>query len=425
MNLRRWLTAQEARSLLWRTAGVAVAALTGLVAIKIFLARYPEHAPGLIAMVGWLSLLPLLQLGLGRPTYSLLRRRLVSQLGLGAALRRALTWFGALAMLAVAAYAALGTWIVMRQGTSVSWSDVAVFAAGLAANSTAAFQRDVTYALSREDHYERIEMLRRIVVLCGYGALWIGVPMPIVGAVLLTSGVATQASTARAAAAAHPVQADEGPLLKGLAPDASRYLVFSLNELLLYNLPLFVFTLRSAGPELIYVGIWTRLFQLLVLPMRMLVDARLNRQTTAWFRGDTALLWRELRLSLGLAVVAVALALALLAAVATPLLGWLGSPALAADRWLLVGLALWATGNSVQHVYGSFTLSRGGGFAFALKASLGAALAASVVFLSAQSAGLAVGPSLAAMGVAYALSAFAYRLHVQRMLAIGSGEALP
>lgn len=396
---------------------MVTAALSGLVAIKVFLAQFPEQAPSLIAMVGWLSLLPLLQLGLGRPVYSFLRRCLIGHLPFGAALRRALWWFGALAVLAVATHVALGTWVVASQGQSTGWGEVAVFAAGLAANSTAAFQRDVCYAVSREDHYERAELVRRIVVLGGYGALWAGAPLPAVGAVLLASGIGTQAATALGAFEAHPMQDKDDRLLEGLAPDASRYLLFSLNELLLYNLPLIVFTLQSSGPELVYIGIWTRLFQLLVLPMRMLVDVRVNRQTAAWFQGNTALLRRELRLSLVIAVMSVAIALAMLAAVATPLLGWLGSPALATDRWLLVGLALWAAGNAVQHVYGSFTLSRGGGFAYALKASLGAALGAGTVFLTAQGAGLEVGASMAVMGGAYLLSAFAYQVHVQRLVA--------
>lgn len=416
MNSRSWLTDQEARSLLWRIAGVVVAALTGLIAIKVFLVRHPEYAPGLIAMVGWLSFLPLLQLGLGRPVYSVLRRRLVGGQGLGAALRRALSWFGGLALIAIAAHAALGAWIVARPGSSLGWVDVAVFAAGLAANGTAAFQRDISYALSREDYYERAELIRRLVVLGGYGALWAGTPMSAVGAVLLVSGVATQTATARSAVAVHPMQANEGRSSDGLYPDASRYLAFSLNELLLYNLPLLVFTLQSAGPELVYVGIWTRLFQLLVLPMRMLVDARLNRQTAAWFDGDTVLLQRELKLSLALAAASFAAALAVLASAAVPLLGWLGSPAMAVDPWLLVGLALWGAGNVIQHVYGSFTLSHGKGFSYALKASLGAAAGASAVFFAARGGGLEVGASLAAMGGAYLLSTFMYRAHVNWLI---------
>lgn len=424
MNIRHWLTAQEALSLIWRSAGVVVAAATGLVAIKVFLSTHPEQAPGLIAMVGWLGFLPLLQLGLGRPVYSALRRRFVARQPVGLAVRRALSWFGALALLAVAAHAALGTWIVIRQGPSVGWAEVGLFAAGLAANGTATFQRDLAYALSQEDRYERTELLRRLIVLGCYGALWAGAPMAAVGVALVASGLASQAATAREASTAHPVvpEAEDRPF-QGLGPDARRYLLFSFNELLLYNLPLVVFTLAAAGPELVYLGIWMRLFQLAVLPMRMLVDARVNRQTAAWFGGDTSLLRRELTLSLGLGSAAMGAALAVLAGAATPLVGWLGAPTMAADHWLLAGLALWGAGNVVQHVYGSFTLSHGRGFGFALKTSLGAAAGAGAVFLAARGSGLEIGASLAAMGGAYLLSAFAYQVHVQRLLALGAGAA--
>ena len=258
----------------------------------------------------------------------------------------------------------------------------------------------------------------RFVVLGSYGALWAGAPMVGVGAVMLAVGVATQAETAREVTAANPVGLGlEDCVLEPIGPDSRRYLLFSLNELLLYNLPLVVFTLVDAKSELLYVGVWTRLFQLIVLPMRMLVDARVNRQTASWFRGDIALLRRELAQSLGMASAAMVAALMMLGLVAAPLLDWLGLPVLNRDAWLVAGLAMWGVGNVVQHVYGSFTLSYGAGFSAAVKVSWRAAAAVGVAFLVARSAGLGVGASLTAMGGAYLFSAFAYRAHVQRLLA--------
>jgi len=147
-----------------------------------------------------------------------------------------------------------------------------------------------------------------------------------------------------------------------------------------------------------------------------------NRQTAAWFGGDAGGLRRELALSLRLAIAVVALALVALAICAATLLQWLGAPGLADDPWLLGGVAVWGCGNAVQHVYGSFTVSYGSGFGFALKASLWASLGAGLVFLGAHAGGFAVGPSLVAMGVAYGLSTMAYPIHVQRLMSQASGS---
>lgn len=197
---------------------------------------------------------------------------------------------------------------------------------------------------------------------------------------------------------------------------AKRYLLFSANEVLLYNLPLVVFTATSANNEIIYFGIWLRLYQLLVLPMRMIVDARINRQVTAYFQRRPDKVRKELNVSLLAASGFMTLSLATVFVCKRSILGWIGAAPMASDCWLIASLGIWGVGNTIQHVFGSFTLSYGGGFGFALRTSIVTLVTMCLVFAVELTLLAKIGPILFSLGVVYAVLSLFYGKHVGRIL---------
>ena len=161
-----------------------------------------------------------------------------------------------------------------------------------------------------------------------------------------------------------------------LARDASRFWTYSANEVILYNLPLIFFTWQANAAELIFFGVWSRLFQLIVLPMRVLADARVNRQTAAYFQGNTANVRYQLNASLKMSLATVAVTLTLAGVGLHTALGWLGTPSLSA-----------------------------------LRASFGGLLATALAFSACYAATANQGLALTAAGVAYGLFALLYRRH--------------
>jgi hypothetical protein len=197
--------------------------------------------------------------------------------------------------------------------------------------------------------------------------------------------------------------------------DARRYFVFSLNEQLFYNVPLVVFTILSVQAGIIYFGVWTKFFMLIVLPMRMVVDARVNRQTGFYFKGDTKAVWSSLKHSLLLALLIVIAGVTAMMIVKPTLLRWVGALSLAVDPWLLASLMVWGAGNAVQHVFGSFTVSYRNGFGFALRASLISLVVVGGVFTSCSLMGFRPGHSLLVAGLAYSLCTWIYVHHVWKL----------
>jgi hypothetical protein len=102
------------------------------------------------------------------------------------------------------------------------------------------------------------------------------------------------------------------------------------------------------------------------------------------------------------------------------ILQWLGAKAMLREPWLLLGIAVWCVGNAVQHVYGSFILSYGKGFSFALKASTLGLVLSSITFLASILLGLTVAVSFVLTGCIYALTALFYRNFVKNLLKYSS-----
>lgn len=407
--------------LLIRAVGVLAAALSGLVGLKVLL-RLPE-AEGvvLIAVLGWMVFMPLGQLGYGRPVYGWLRLGHETGRSNVAGAVRFLNLFRRQAVLASCALGLLGWAYAARQVTGGFASAVAIFTLGLAALNSGIYQRDMAYALSQERHYEVMELCRRLGLLLGFLAMGAGLPIWGFGLWTLLVGVFTQQRLARILSPASPATvspgraADEGSPAQ-LQSDARRFLFFTANELLLYNLPLVVFTLLGLAPEIVFTSIWLRLFQLLVLPMRLGVDARMNRLVSAYFRGQSQVVRRGLMLNVAGSALLTGALLVVVAQFKPQIFGWLGATTLGGDPYLMPSLAVWGLANTVQHALGSFTLSYGGGFAFASLMSLLASLSTGLAFGVMQMLHLPVGQMFIATGLIYGLSALGYGLHVRGLL---------
>lgn len=407
----------EFASLLWRSGGIVLASATSLLAVRALVQRDAASAGGLIALIGWIAFLPLLTLGFGRPVYSAVRERFARNLDATALTRRYTRLFVTLGLLALLVYATLGPWVVLRQAAHEAHWELVLFACGLVATASGCFSRDIAYATSAERRFEKTEFARKAIALCGFLMLAFGLPLGLAGGFMLVAGLLSHLNVASlfaptphqdAVALTTAEQVEQAPRL---ARDASRFWTYSANEVILYNLPLIFFTWQANAAELIFFGVWSRLFQLIVLPMRVLADARVNRQTAAYFQGDTANVRHQLNASLKMSLATVAVTLTLAGVGLHTALGWLGTPSLSQNPWLLPSLAVWSLGNAIQHVFGAFVLSYGQGFKFALRASFSGLLATALAFSACYAATANQGLALTAAGVAYGLFALLYRRH--------------
>lgn len=401
---------------------MVVSSLAGIVALKAFLPLNPREAAVLIGLLGYLAFMPLAQFGFGRPCYGEVRERFVGKTLRVELVRSFLRLFGWQSAVAAFLFAALAVLFAMSQGYGSSRVGLFAFALGQAALGACTYQRDIAYALSCDPTYENWELIRRCSALVTYLMVLIGWPLWLGGVLGLASAGISQVRIARhltsmpAYGAGASAELRWRDLQPKLGTDARRYFAFSLNELLFYNMPLLVFTAISAQQGIIYFGVWTKLFLLTVLPMRMVVDARVNRQTAAYFSKDLAAVRSALIQSLQLAFLVVLTCAAVAFLFKSTILRWVGAAAMDRDALLIPAITIWCAGNAIQHVFGSFTISYRDGFTFAFRASLLSLAVVGGVFTASVLMGRSPGGALLASGMAYFLCAWIYVQHVWRLL---------
>lgn len=410
----------ELGNLVARGGGVVLSTLAGFFALKTFLRFGPNDSAILVALIGYLVFVPLAQMGFGRPCYGEVRERFIGGRLQSSLMRSFLDLFGVQAIFATILFSFMVLVLAWTHHYGRSWGELFFFACGQGALASGAFQRDIAYAVSDDTTYETWELLRKGASLVAFGLILVGFPLWFGGLIGLVAAFLSQIFLARRLLRSSLGQLDSATHRRDLQPklgvNARRYMAFSINEVLFYNLPLLVFTFSHSNTGIIYFGIWMKLFFLIVLPMRMLVDARVNRQTGMYFSGDKAAVWSAILHSAKLAACIVVFGMVLVALLKSHILRWIGVAGVGADPWFLVSIAAWAAGNSIQHVFGSFTVSYRDGFVFAFKASLLSLMIVGGAFTGSFLVGARPGLALFAAGVAYCGCALIYVHHVRGIL---------
>ena len=150
--------------------------------------------------------------------------------------------------------------------------------------------------------------------------------------------------------------------------------------------------------------------------MRLGVDARMNRLVSAYFRGNREMVRQGLVQNVAGSVALTGVILILLAYFKSSIFGWIGATALGDDPYILPSLAIWGLSNTLQHAFGSFTLSYGGGFSFASLMSLLTFLSTGLAFVVMLHLHMPLGQILIFTGLIYGLFALKYGVHVFSLL---------
>jgi hypothetical protein len=410
----------EFLTLLIRASGVITSACASIIALKALLLLTKSEGAVLIAILSWVVFIPLGQLGYGRPVYGCIRRGFEKGNSNENLIEYFLSINRRLAIQVSLTFCIFSFAYAQFHIPVVNAIIVSVFALGLASLNSGIYQRDIAYALSRESKYESIELFRKLIMLFGFLAIESGLSIWGFGLLTLLAGTLTQK---RLAQILNPLGVSDKLTREfklkrkiDLRVDARRYFFFTTNELLLYNLPLVVFSFVGSLQEIVLTSIWMRLFQLLVLPMRLIVDARMNRLMSSYFQGYLQEVRQGLILNVLGSAALTGFILVFLAYFKFSFFGWLGAAALVDEPYLIPSLAIWAIFNSVQHSFGSFILSYGGGFNFASEMSLFALISTAFTFGVMLILDFSFGQILLGTGLIYGLFAFKYGFNAFRLL---------
>lgn len=343
----------------------AVNGVAGLLVIRAILDNYEKSAPLMIAILSWMVFIPLFQLGTNKPIYAYLRERYVN----GKIEKKSLYGFVKLLfyqkLWTFLVYVILPVTLYHRFTSEESFFDICIFFVGVASIFISSFQRDFLYSISLENMYEFLELVRKLALLGVY--FFMGeIPLKIGGGILLLIAIFSLLVSFRYIYTFSLNECvdelnDRSIKLSG-RPKLQlekyiKYFVVSVNESGIYYLPIVFYTLISSDENILYYGIWIKLYVMLVIPMRIISDSRLNLSTKVFFTSNTVESWRILLVTLTMGGIVSIFAIGSFYFAHPHIFVWLNAEFMLKDSWLILSLSLWAFGNIIQHIYGSFALS--------------------------------------------------------------------
>jgi len=405
----------KVKVMLVRYVGVALSAVIALLSLKVFLNYSPQDGATLIAMVGWLLFVPVMQFGYGRPCYAIVRQKREAGEDVFQLVKKFTNVFSYQAMGSCFVLLFITYILAVSQEFTGEKSDLLIFALGLASLSVCTLKRDLAYSLDVEIQYETLETLRRLFGVFMYLGLYYGLGLLGVGVFGLIVGVSS--FFLMRSIILSPLKVNKSEQLTSVRPElitkafrvqAFHYWGFTFSELVFYNIPLIVFTLYPSAVGMAYYGVWSKFFLFLALPYRIFIDTKMNSIISLYFNELKKLVRTGLKVCIISSAAIAFFCFFVFYYLAPKLAGWIGGEAQVLDPYFMISLALWVCGNIIQHTFGSFVLSYGGGFKFSFIASLICVGVIGTVFSVSYSVESNVGYSLFLAGIVYALFSITY-----------------
>ena len=252
--------------------------------------------------------------------------------------------------------------------------DVTLFSSSIGLFYMGLFQRDLLYAIDHEAVFEICEVLRKgcllisLYVLSSTSSYYYFFLIALITSCLLYYVPILQIKVYQQKRKLYFYQRLKA-YVSELFVNGKHYFFFMVFELSMYNLPLLFFVFKDDKAGIILFSIWMRLFQIAVLPSRIFIDAMLNKNIKIYMENQlkkSKILIMKTAVLGGLLSV---LCLYVLWRYKYVIFDWLSIGDIINTKYFFMAVIIWAFANSIHHTFGSFLVSCGNGFKYALYSS--------------------------------------------------------
>ena len=405
-----------------RLCGVVISSFTAFFSIRILNNYSVENSSTLIGFLAWLVFTPIFQFGFGRPSYTEIRSRYIDNVLNNLLIKSFLKLFTFQSIVASLFFGFLAILIGYSQGYNKSIFGLFFFALGIASLGSCSLLKDISYSIDKELTFELLEIIRRSFLLVIYLLLSIKISFTVVGILGIIIAITTHYIQLKSTYIITTSNNDKTTEWKKIKPNiyikAKQFLGFSVNELILYNAVLVAMTVKGNSQNIIFMGIWAKIFLLMTLPMRIYVDSSINSITKKYYTKKKKETWNELIKCLKIGLIVLVINISLLGQFSVTLFKWLNADFMNNEIYFLAAICLWSVGNLIQHIFGSFLISNNDSFKEAYKFSLIAMLTISIPSIYCTWNNYNISLIMFIIGILYICTALLYSFNSRSILIV-------
>lgn len=399
------------RGALYRSLGVLLSSFSSFYAIKVIFEIAPDFDSILLLVISLAFFLNLFTFGVGRPLYADVKKKYTSSGLLELELDSPILISLILPLFGVLGFVFISLCYLVFSNSLEFIFEVLLFSTSIGLFYSGIFQRDLFYALDWEQVYEKYEVFRKtcflisLLVLAKTNSFHLFFAIALIGSIVFYLIPIFQLISHKKKRIYFRHQS-LGKYFYKLSLEGKHYFFFMIFEIMMYNLPLLFFMAKGSSAGIIIFAVWMRLFQVSVLPSRIAIDAMVNYNVKKFMQSKI----KESRLSLiKTAIIGISMScfcLSVLWVFRSEIFNWLSLGEVAETWQFSAAVLIWALANSIHHTFGSFLVSCGTGFRYALQNS--ATTVFLMLFLGAGLAFINISPIelILALGVLYLLRVF-------------------
>lgn len=411
---------------LLRYASIGTGVISGFVQIALY-TKYlsQENTAILILISGYSIFLNWIDAGLSKPVYPKLRKAYLNGKDVRQELAYLQYFYMALSGVAVFFFAALVLVLGQTLKNSIAPMTLTVMGINLALNTSTSFFKNIFNAIDSYTSFEITELIRRASNIFSTLLLIVDPSLILTAYSQFIIYAAVYYYIMKRLLAA----ADSSFFLifktnillvrnymSQYWQETKSYLLFMINETLIYNCSYFIFPLFMTSQQIVIYGIWSRIYSGMATFTRAISDITIHAITESYFQNRIEVAKKLKNRTLLLSITLSLSMLAVFFTLHTHIMKIWVHGQYELSFWALAGLCLWLLGNSVQHVAGTFLVSVGNFFSVIKNISF--VLAFSIVCITSSSAWLTrdLGIVLTSTGCIYVLGALIYQFTSQNAL---------
>jgi hypothetical protein len=388
------LTTEEKKLAALKYITVAIGVITGFVQPAVFSRAYSESDfTFLLLIFGYATYLSFFDFGVGKPAYATIRMKFIKREYIRPSISNFLAFYS-LVLLTISVVFTVALLIQFyNYKPQIYLSSIIIFSLSISVNVAIGYMQHLLNAVDDFLFFQKMDLYRKIGTLVSILLIFIDDTLLTTAIVSFISCYIVLAYLIRRVL--HKFQISYVRVLKKVwvksyiifiryFEQSKNYLIFTVNETLIYNGGYFLIPAFFGNFETIQFSLWMKIFLGVALIVRVFADTLIHRLTKYHINGERESAMKVFKVGIILSIASSFSILLIFTMIQDVFFRLWTDEIYVFNSLMLSSLWIWSMSNAVQHVSGTFLLAEGMQFRFMKRMSTIICLSILIVFGSAS-----------------------------------------
>ena len=339
-----------------KSLGILSSIAFSIVAIKYFLKIGSSEGAVFLNILAALAFCSLVQLGMSKPAYAEILSLNFNDFFWHKSLNFYVRIFKLEYFLSLIIFTFLAYFLAFKASLDKkNLVEVLLFSLGATSIYAGVYQRDIAYECGKQLKYELFDLIRKITLLIFILLCYLNINFSIISVALMLFGMYLYNKfddSLLTIKLNYYLVLREIKYKNQFLKNSKQNLIFSINELVIYNFPIIYYSLFPSTGGIIYFVIWNRFFNLITIPFKLLIDSCITDVARDLYQGNHKKAKNTLCRIFSYGFILLVISICLIYYLQKYIFNWIGTD-INNNIFFFASLVTWGFFNLGQHCAGS------------------------------------------------------------------------